>query len=123
MTEQAPPSDTQAQKVLSQRLGEHWKIWQWLSRRFSRASAATILALIGTCGGYILHLNDKIATIKERVVVLETKVVPALADQATRDRLEQLESRVVRLEDGWFYAENVVKTSPTVRLRRKLRDE
>ncbi len=56
-------------------------------------------------GGYIIHLRQDVAVVRERVVVLETRVVPVLNEskQETENaiRIQDLDGRVHRLEDNF----------------------
>jgi hypothetical protein len=68
-------------QVLRRYFGKAWRSWWWVRRQFTATSLTTIGAIVIGGGGWIL-------TLKTRVVVLETQVVPVLKSE---DRLAHLE--------------------------------
>lgn len=96
--------------ILREHFGRYWRAWRWVRRQFSATSLATIGAVIVGCGGWILSL-------KTRVVVLETQVVPVLKSE---DRLAKVEGAVIAhdarigsMERNYEYAKQEAGTAPT----------
>lgn len=91
-------------------------VWAWLRENFKLPAVLTISSLVIAGGGYIVSL-------KTRVVVLETKVVPFVAGQvevaAIRATMEQHEHRISELETDFGHARQIAGDPPKAQRRVK----
>lgn len=108
--------------ILRAEFGENWRWWRWLQHQFTATSLGAIGAILVTCGGYIIHLRESVVQVRERVVVLETKVIPFVQDQTRLatigTQLEDHEERLSRLETNWDNATVQASTAPSTRKRK-----
>jgi|SRR5579863_2400187 len=90
--------------ILRAELGQAWRWWVWFARQFTPTSLSAIGTIISLCGLYIIHLREDVATVRERVVVLETRVIPVIqsSDEITKleDARENHEQRIKRIENN-----------------------
>lgn len=107
--------------VLRAELGQFWKGWIWLARQFNPTSLSALGAVIVACGGYIIHLREDVAKTTERVVVLETKVIPVIGDENRVTMIETKvadhDQRITRLEDNYDTAQREAGRAPIARRR------
>lgn len=115
--------DPAASAVLKVHFGHYWRAWRWLQHQFTVTSISAIAGVLGLAGGYIVHLRQDVAVVRERVVVLETRVVPVLGEQSAvavlQARVEDHDQRISRIESDWIDARNAAGTPPVVRRRPK----
>lgn len=113
------PSDPADSQILKAQFGENWRWWRWIQHQFTATSLGAIGAIVVTCGGYIVHLRESVVQVRERVVVLETKVIPFVQDQVRMGAMEATitdhDERLTRLEHNWDDATHEAGTAPTVR--------
>ena len=116
--------DPSASGILRAEFGENWRWWRWLQRQFSVTSLGTIAALLVAGGGYIVHLRESVVQVRERVVVLETKVIPFVEGETRIATLETVlndhGARITRLESNWDEAKSAA-AAPPIAGRRRLR--
>lgn len=109
--------------ILRLEFGRYWRAWSWLRRQFSGVSLGAICTVIAVCGGYIAHLRESVAQVRERVIVLETRVVPVIRDEAAVTALQGQvalhEARIQSLEDDYHWAVQKAGEPPTPRRRGK----
>jgi hypothetical protein len=114
--------DPAASVILRNYFGPSWRAWRWLREQFSVTSIAALVSVLGILGGYVVHLRQDVAVVRERVVVLETRVVPVLSDRTDvavlQTRVEDHEQRITRIEADWIDAKAAAGTPPTARRRR-----
>lgn len=107
-----PDEEDDITHTFSQVLKVRWPVGYWLRQQFSLTSIIAILSILAAGGGWIINL-------KTRVVVLETRVVPVLANVREIDvlkvRVDDLEQRITRIEQDWDYARNAAGLPPTPR--------
>ena len=109
--------------ILRARFGPYWRAWAWVREQFTPASLTVLGGVIVGAWGYIAHLRESVVQVRERVVVLETKVIPFVQDQSAiatiKTRLDDHDSRLDRLERDWDFAKNESATPPVPGIRRR----
>lgn len=105
--------------VLRIHFGHYWRAWRWIRRQFTVTSLSAIAGVLTIAGGYIVHLRQDVAVVRERVVVLETRVVPVLGEQSAvavlRSRVDDHENRITRIETDWIDARTAAGAPPVAR--------
>lgn len=100
--------DTQ---VLVRRLGPFWRAWVWFIRQWSLTSVLSLLATLTTCGLYL-------SSLRTRVVVLETQIVP---DLRLAERVAKLEGAAAQLQADYEVARQHAGDTPNAEHSRKPR--
>ena len=102
--------------VLKAKFGRSWRLWAWVRRQFSVTSVATLVIVAGSAWGYIAYLRESVVAVRERVIVLETKVIPLVQEQdeqgALREMVRDHDERLKRLERNWDDAGQVAASTP-----------
>lgn len=82
-------------------MGPNWRFWVWLKKQFSAVSLSTIGGVIAVAIGYLWHEKMEWVKVSERVVVLETEVIPVIQNTSATNALEH---RVTVLEGDFKHA-------------------
>jgi hypothetical protein len=111
--------------ILKAEFGVNWRNWRWLSTQFTPTSTAVLCAIVSVCGGWILHLSQRVGEQGVKIVVLEQQVVPYLEERKdesnNRVEIDNLKGRVKRLEDSYDTAQREAGTPPGAPQRGKVR--
>lgn len=109
--------------ILRARFGVYWRAWAWIGKQFTPTSLSAIGAVLVAAGGYIAHLRESVAQVRERVVVLETRIIPFTEGQTEIATIKAImgdhEARIHRLEDDYDHAYVEAGTPPVRRQRGK----
>jgi hypothetical protein len=94
--------------------------WLLKARAFIEKWLPHILGGALSCAAlYIVHLRESVVQVRERVVVLETEVVPVINESKTESTnsadIEDLKGRVTRIEDNYDFARTHAGDAPTRR--------
>jgi hypothetical protein len=110
------PDDTERSQIFQLEFGKSWRMWAWVRRQFSVTSVSAIVGVFVCCWGVILSLQT-------RVVVLETKVIPVIQDEALVTTLKanvaEHDRRITQLEADYRTAAHESETPPVAHKRVK----
>lgn len=76
-------------------MGPNWRVWAWIKEQFSATSLWTIAGVVVSALGYLWFEQLELTKVRERVIVLETQVVPVVQGA---QRIDALDHRVSLLE-------------------------
>lgn len=92
--------DPNESAIMRARFGRNWRSWATFRDQWTKLS----VTVVGGLGVVIVGIGGWAATLKTRVVVLETQVVPVLNESKIESnnatRLNDVERRIARLENN-----------------------